>query len=105
MTTMPSELREVLWALAQGVREAIREDSGPREESIALSFNVEKLIGKAEAEIAKGSPESAAVLAAAEAYEKQHGKYYDYARANGERQSKDHVIEAVRAYRAAKGET
>lgn len=41
----------------------------------------------------------AAVLAAAESYEKSHGKYYDYARANGERKSKDHVIEAVRARR------
>lgn len=36
----------------QGVREAIREDSGPREESIALPFAVEKLIDKAEADLA-----------------------------------------------------
>lgn len=43
--------RAVLWALAQGVREAIREDSGPREESIALPFLVEKLIDTAEKRI------------------------------------------------------
>lgn len=47
----PNPMRETLWALAQGVREAIRGDSGPREESIGLIFAVEKLVNKAEEEL------------------------------------------------------
>lgn len=49
MVTDP--LREALWAVAQGVREAIRNDSGPREESIALPFVVEQIINRAEHQI------------------------------------------------------
>jgi hypothetical protein len=54
--------RAALWELAQGVREAIRKDSGPREESIGLAFVVEKLVDKAESSLPLLTNAQAAVL-------------------------------------------
>lgn len=52
------DVREVLWDLAQKTRELIAEDSGPREESIALSFAVEKAVNEAEVSIRNLSSET-----------------------------------------------
>jgi hypothetical protein len=62
--------REVLWSLAEAIRQAIREDSGPREESIGLTFVVEKAINKAAAALATadGQPSSAPIRTTAQSY-------------------------------------